>query len=86
MEPHRPLRWPLVLGLGALALIRPLARVVEDQLDVDGTALVPIALTLLVSSIWGLTAGAVALLVQRLRGGRPQQRRPADRPATTDRP
>ena len=34
-EKLRDLHWPLVLGLGALALVRPLVRVVGAQLGVD---------------------------------------------------
>lgn len=48
----KSLRWPLVLGLGSLALIRPLASIVEYQLDVSGPAAVPITITLVVTAVW----------------------------------
>lgn len=48
----KSLRWQLVLGLGSLALIRPLTSIVEYQLDVSGPAAVPITITLVVTAVW----------------------------------
>ncbi|MDO5633825.1 MAG: hypothetical protein Q4G34_02980 [Micrococcus sp.] len=58
MDTIKSLHWPLILGLGALALIRPLTRIAEDQLDFfDGSAVVPIALTVMISAIWIAVVG-----------------------------
>jgi hypothetical protein len=48
--------WPLVLGLGALALVRPLARVtgLEDSWGTPATALL---LTFLVTGTWAAVVG-----------------------------
>ncbi len=54
----RALNLPLVLGLGAFALVRPLVRIVQDQSDLGEHRLVPVALTVLVTTVWVL---AVAL-------------------------
>ncbi|GAB3536122.1 hypothetical protein GCM10027403_15760 [Arthrobacter tecti] len=50
------LQWPLILGLGALALIRPLASItgVSDALGKPAT---PLLLTLAVSIAWILIVG-----------------------------
>ncbi|MGO1768496.1 MAG: hypothetical protein ACTHZX_00970 [Microbacterium sp.] len=57
MDTIRSLHWPLILGLDALALIRPLTRIAEDQLGVDGAAAIPIALTVIISAIWVAVVG-----------------------------
>ncbi|MFC7328529.1 hypothetical protein [Marinactinospora rubrisoli] len=51
------LNWRLVLGLGALALIRPLVRIVEDQAGITGQPVVPIVLTIAISAVWIAAAG-----------------------------
>ncbi|MEU4345558.1 hypothetical protein AB0H00_30615 [Nocardia sp. NPDC023852] len=53
----KTLNWPLILGLGALALIRPLIRIIEDQADFDLSPLVPIAMTLGITVIWIAAVG-----------------------------
>lgn len=53
----RTLNWPLVLGLGALAMIRPLVRIIGDQADLAVAPAIPIALTLLITAIWVAAAG-----------------------------
>lgn len=45
------LQWPLIFGLGALALVRPLVRVVEHQLGADMGDAAPIIITLIISAI-----------------------------------
>lgn len=54
--PVPPLSWPLVLGLGAVALVRPLARItgVTDGL---GSPTGPVLLTVAVSAVWVLVVG-----------------------------
>lgn len=49
--PGRP-PYALVAGLGTLALVRPLVRIVEDQTGAGGSAAVPIALTVVISAVW----------------------------------
>lgn len=51
------LSWPLVIGLGALALIRPLISIIEFQTRLDGGPIVPIALTIVISVVWILAVG-----------------------------
>ena len=51
------LHWPLVLGLGALALVRPLVRVVGAQLGIDEPPAVAIAVTLAISLVWIAVVG-----------------------------
>ncbi|MBB6119465.1 hypothetical protein [Nocardiopsis algeriensis] len=57
MNRIKSLPWLLVLGLGALALVRPLVRIVEDQLDVSGPSSVPIVITLVISAVWVMAVG-----------------------------
>lgn len=52
MSPIKSLRWPLILGLGALALIRPLVRILGDSFDVSIAPAVPIIITVVLSAIW----------------------------------
>ena len=49
--------WPLVLGLGAFALIRPVTRLVATQLAVDLPTLVPLALTVVITTVWVAVVG-----------------------------
>ncbi|QBI54988.1 hypothetical protein [Streptomonospora litoralis] len=52
----RRLQWPLVLGLGALALVRPLLNIVTDQVEgVDVAA--PVLATVAVSLVWIAVVG-----------------------------
>jgi hypothetical protein len=53
----RSLRWPLILGLGALALLRPLIRIVESQLGIENHPVVPIAVTVVLSIVWIAVVG-----------------------------
>lgn len=50
------LHWPLILGLGALALVRPLASIVglTERLGQPGTSL---TLTALITTVWVLVVG-----------------------------
>ncbi|WP_420111509.1 hypothetical protein [Pseudactinotalea sp.] len=54
------LRWPLILGLGAFALIRPLVRVLESQLGIENQPAVPIAITVVISIVWIAVVGLSA--------------------------
>lgn len=51
------LQWPLVIGLGALALVRPLTMTVRSQLDLPGSPVIAIGLTVLVSAVWVAVVG-----------------------------
>ncbi|MGJ3509044.1 hypothetical protein [Enemella sp. A6] len=53
----KSLQWPLIIGLGALALVRPLVRIVGGQLGLAGSPAVPIAITAVVSAFWILVVG-----------------------------
>lgn len=61
--------WRLIIGLAAIALVRPLVSIVESVLGVSDPPAVPILLTLLVSTVWvavvglGRTARPVLTLV-----------------------
>lgn len=57
MNDIKALNWPLILGLGALALIRPLVNIVEHQAGVDSGPVTPIAITIGISVIWIAAAG-----------------------------
>lgn len=50
------LNWPLIAGLAALALVRPLFSIVGWS-DVLGRPLTPIVLTLAISAVWILVVG-----------------------------
>ncbi|MCO1660214.1 hypothetical protein [Pseudonocardia humida] len=66
MENLRSLHWPLVLGLGALALLRPLIRIIGTQTGIEEPPAVAIAATLAISLVWiavvGLTGVAHPVL------------------------
>jgi hypothetical protein len=53
----RKLHWPLVLGLGALALVRPLVRIVGGQLGIDAPSAVSIGVTIAISVVWIAVVG-----------------------------
>lgn len=57
METLKSLHWPLVLGLGALALVRPLIRVVTDPGGTSDAPAVAITVTLLISVVWIAVVG-----------------------------
>jgi hypothetical protein len=57
MEKLKELHWPLVLGLGALALVRPLVRIVGAQLGVEEPPAVAVAITLAISLVWVAVVG-----------------------------
>lgn len=57
MNTIKSLQWPLILGLGALALVRPLVSIVEYQLDVSDPPAVPIIITLVISAVWIVVVG-----------------------------
>lgn len=52
MKTIKSLQWPLILGLGALALVRPVVSIVEFQLDVSNPPAVPIIITVVISAVW----------------------------------
>ncbi|WP_218020311.1 hypothetical protein [Nocardia sienata] len=54
--------WPLALGLGAFALVRPAIRIVEDRAGLDLSPAAPIAATIAVTVVW--TAAAVLTRVR----------------------
>lgn len=53
----KSLHWPLIVGLGALALVRPGVRIVEHQLDASDPPAVPIIITSVISAIWIAVVG-----------------------------
>lgn len=50
-------RWPLIITLGLIALAQPGIRTMAGQLGVDVPALMPVALTLLVTVVWVAAVG-----------------------------
>lgn len=56
-NPNTPLNWPMILGLGALALVRPLVSIVESVLGVSDPPAVPIIITAALSAIWITVVG-----------------------------
>lgn len=68
----RSLSWPLILGLGVIALARPLTNTVLDQLGVDLGAVVPLLWTATLTIVWvaavGLTRTARPVLTLTLTG------------------
>lgn len=54
----RSLNWLLIVGLGLLALARPITNTVLDQLGIDLGPVVPLGWTVIISLIW---IGAVGL-------------------------
>ncbi len=53
----RNLNWPLILGLGGLALVRPITRIVEDQLGLQASPWTAIGLTIGISVVWVAMVG-----------------------------
>lgn len=66
------LNWLLILGLGLLALARPITNTVLDQLGIELGPVVPLGSTLLISVIWigsvGLTRTLSPVLTLLLTG------------------
>lgn len=56
MENVKQLRWPLVVGLGALALVRPLMNIV-GLMDRLGRPAAPLLVTLAISIVWIAVVG-----------------------------
>jgi hypothetical protein len=57
VEKLKNLHWPLVLGLGALALVRPLVRIVSDPSGMADAPAVAITVSLLISVVWIAVVG-----------------------------
>jgi hypothetical protein len=57
MNTIKSLQWPLIAGLGALALARPLVSIVEHQRNVSDPPAVPIIITLVISAAWVVVVG-----------------------------
>lgn len=51
------LNWLLIIGLGALALVRPLIRIIESPLGIENQPAVPITLTIVISIVWIAVVG-----------------------------
>lgn len=56
MNRIRKLDWPLLIILGLLGLIRPLARIIFEETDLP-TAVIALSLTVLVTLMWSLGLG-----------------------------
>jgi hypothetical protein len=57
VETLKNLHWPLLLGLGALALVRPLVRIVIDPTGTTDAPATAITITLLISVVWIAVVG-----------------------------
>ena len=57
MDRINSLQWPLILGLGALALVRPLVSIIEHQLGVTHPPVVTVLITLVISAVWIAVVG-----------------------------
>jgi hypothetical protein len=57
VETLKNLHWPLVLGLGALALVRPLVRILVDPTGMADAPAIAITVTLLISAVWIAVVG-----------------------------
>lgn len=57
MNKIKTLNWPLVVGLGALALIRPLDRIIEDQAEITHHPATSVLITVGISVAWILIVG-----------------------------
>jgi hypothetical protein len=53
----RNLQWPLVLGLGALALVRPIIRTIQDQAGTASPPVLSIVLTVTITALWVVVVG-----------------------------
>ncbi|WP_043536442.1 hypothetical protein [Saccharomonospora cyanea] len=61
MDVLKELRWPLVLGLGVLALARPVVNTVFDHIDADRPAGLPVILTSVITVLWIAAVGFSAV-------------------------
>ncbi|WP_026454232.1 hypothetical protein [Saccharomonospora iraqiensis] len=72
MTDIRSLNRPLILGLGALALVRPLTRIVGSQLGIEHHSAVTISITVLITVVWiaavGLSRNTAPVLTLVLAG------------------
>ena len=57
MERLKNLHWPLVLGLGALALVRPLIRIIIDPTGMADAPALAVTVSLLISVVWIAVVG-----------------------------
>jgi hypothetical protein len=57
VETLKNLHWPLVLGLGALALVRPLIRIIIDPTGMADAPAVAVTVSLLISVVWIAVVG-----------------------------
>jgi hypothetical protein len=57
MDVLKGLHWPLIAGLGALALVRPLIRIVGGQLGVDEPPALAVVITVVISLVWVAVVG-----------------------------
>ena len=57
MKTLKQLHWPLIIGLGVLALVRPLIRIVADRVGVTEGPVVPVLITVAISLVWVLAVG-----------------------------
>lgn len=53
----RLLRWPWILGLGSLALVRPIVRIVQDLAGVDSSLAATVGITAGVTAVWVVAVG-----------------------------
>jgi hypothetical protein len=53
----RNLHWPLILGLGALALVRPIMKTIQDQAGVASSPVLSIGLTVAITALWAVVVG-----------------------------
>ena len=52
-----PVSYPLAIGLGVIALVRPVVRIVEDRAGIENQPLVPIGITIAITVVWVLVVG-----------------------------
>jgi hypothetical protein len=57
VERLKNLHWPLVLGLGALALVRPLIRIIIDPAGMADAPALAVTVSLLISVVWIAVVG-----------------------------
>jgi hypothetical protein len=57
VERLKNLHWPLVLGLGALALVRPLIRIIIDPTGMADAPALAVTVSLLISVVWIAVVG-----------------------------
>lgn len=57
MNSSAKLQWPLIVCLGALALVRPAVSIVESIIGVSDPAAVPIIITIAISAVWIAVVG-----------------------------